>query len=741
MARYNTAPQTLEVTGETDFTYAFTGGIISLTGTAGYEVTMVSPVFFPGSRQTFYNATDGMITLTTSAGQITGNGVTLGASVDIPTNSTYQLTSDGANYVLTSALAGTTVFELPLTTRDLLNADGKVELNPADENIEIKPTGTGIVDISPQSSVAVQPGGTATIRPAGDLVLASSTGTITLGEAGKPTAFPGDLTFTAAGQSINISPTGATSSVTIDPEGPVVIGSAGTVTISSDTAGNINGMNIGATTAGTGRFTTLNASGNTTLSSATASSGTGSGAVVVTGGVGVGGSIYAGAINGPVGSGAANTGAFTSLTSNGATSFTANTASTNTTSGTLVVTGGIGASGAIYAGSFQGPIGNVSSNTVTATTVTASGVVDITGTTDSSSANGDNGILRVEGGASIAKRVYSGGGFIGSIGNVSRASGQFTTLDANNTVTLSPANKTVTLSPSGTGTVTISPASSLTLSPGSGTISNMSISGSSGSFTNLSASGTFSYNGNGTLGNATSDSHTVNGTLNVNGPGLVLYGNSQPQITFNGSGDAGVDGAIRMTSGEGFDFYEPEDGNKIWFQIKDDSGINVNVGSFQMAGSDVIDSSKNMTSIRCIGVNTADPNSAGQIRATGNIVSNYSDARLKDVQGNIENALEKVCSLNGVIYKVNELAKENGFEGDELQAGLLAQEVKAVLPEVVLPAPFDIAQNEDKEAGIFEEYSASGENYMTVQYERVIPLLVEAIKELKQEINTLKGEA
>lgn len=740
MARYNTAPQTLEVTGETDFTYAFTGGIISLTGTAGYEVTMVSPVFFPGSRQTFYNATDGMITLTTSAGQITGNGVTLGASVDIPTNSTYQLTSDGANYVLTSALAGTTVFELPLTTRDLLNADGKVELNPADENVEIKPTGTGIVDISPQSSVAVQPGGTATIRPAGDLVLASSTGTITLGEAGKPTAFPGDLTFTAAGQSINISPTGATSSVTIDPEGPVVIGSAGTVTISSDTAGNINGMNIGATTAGTGRFTTLNASGNTTLSSATASSGTGSGAVVVTGGVGVGGSIYAGAINGPVGSGAANTGAFTSLTSSGATSFTANTASTNTTSGTLVVTGGIGASGAIYAGSFQGPIGNVSSNTVTATTVTASGVVDITGTTDSSSANGDNGILRVEGGASIAKRVYSGGGFIGSIGNVSRASGQFTTLDANNTVTLSPANKTVTLSPSGTGTVTISPASSLTLSPGSGTISNMSISGSSGSFTNLSASGTFSYNGNGTLGNATSDTHTMNGILNVNRGLINLYGTANPSITFNGSSDAGVDAEIRATP-EGLDFREPEDSNKVWFQILDDVGCNINVGAFRMGGSDVIDSSKNMTSIRCIGVNTADPNSAGQIRATGNIVSNYSDARLKDVQGNIENALEKVCSLNGVIYKVNELAKENGFEGDELQAGLLAQEVKAVLPEVVLPAPFDIAQNEDKEAGIFEEYSASGENYMTVQYERVIPLLVEAIKELKQEINTLKGEA
>ena len=118
MARYNTAPQTLVVDGEQEFTYAFTGGIISLTGTTGYTVTLVSPVFFPGSRQTYYNATDGMITLETSAGQITGNGVTLGTSVMIPTNSTYQLTSDGTNYVLTSALAGTTIFELPLTTKD-----------------------------------------------------------------------------------------------------------------------------------------------------------------------------------------------------------------------------------------------------------------------------------------------------------------------------------------------------------------------------------------------------------------------------------------------------------------------------------------------------------------------------------------------------------------------------------------------------------------------------------------------
>ena len=733
MARYNTAPQTLVVDGEQTFTYAFTGGIISLTGTTGYEVTLVSPVFFPGSRQTYYNATDGMITLETAAGQITGNGVTLGTSVDIPTNSTYQLTSDGANYVLTSALAGTTVFELPLTTNALLNADGPVELNPADANVQIKPTGTGTVDISPQSSVSVQPGGQATIRPAGDLTLASTTGTITLGEAGKPTAFPGNLDFTAAAQTINISPTGATSSVTIDPGGPVVIGSGDTVTITSDTAGNMDGINVGATTAGTGRFTTLNASGNTTFSSSTASSGVGSGAVVVTGGLGVGGSIFAGAMdNTPIGAATKSTGGFTTLTASDSVTLTKNTASTNTTSGTLVVTGGIGASGAIYAGSFQGPIGNVSSNTGTFTSINASGVVDITGTGEATNATGDTGQLRCEGGASIAKRIYSGGGFVGAIGNVSRSSGQFTSLDANDTVTLSPSNKNVTLSPTGTGTVTISPAGSLTLSPGSGTISNMSISGSTGSFTNLSASGTFSYNGNGTLGNATSDSHTMNGTLNVNGPGLVLYGNAQPQITFNGSSDSGVDGAIRLVSGEGFDFYEPEDSNKIWFQIKDDAGVNVNVGSFQMAGSDVIDASKNMTSIRCIGVNTADPNVAGRITATENIVSNTSDARLKTNVTNITGALDKVMSLNGVTYNWNEKAIEAGFSAEVEEVGLIAQEVQAVIPQVIFDAPFDRGE---------EGESLSGENYITLQYERIVPLLVEAIKELKQEINTLKGDA
>lgn len=745
MARYNTAPQTLELTGATTFSYAFTGGIISLTGTPGYTVEMVSPVYFPGSRQTFYNATNDFITISTAAGQITGNGVTLGTSVEIPTNSTYQLTSDGTNYVLTSALAGTTEFNLPVHFEALLDANGQVQLNPADENVQINPTGTGTVDISPQSSVSMQPGGQATIRPAGNLTLSSSTGTIAIGDAGQTTSFPGNISFTQTDQTVTISPVGSSSAVTIDPEGPVTIGSAGTVTISSDTAGNINNMNIGATTAGTGAFTTLSASGNTTFSSSTASSGTGSGAVVVTGGLGVGGAIYGGSIQStPIGNTTRSSGAFTTLAANSGVSLTANTASTNTTSGTLVVTGGIGASGAIYAGSFQGAIGNVSSNTGTFTSVTASGTVDITGTTEATDSTGDTGQLRCEGGASIAKRVYAGGGFQGAIGNVSRGSGQFTTLDANNNVTFTGSNRTVTLSPSGTGTVTIAPGSTCTINPGSGTINNMSIgatTASSGKFTSLEATGNL------TVSRYIYHAGDTNTYIDFEGDTISMYAGGSREVTINTTG-------VRLGD-TGNAYVQPVSGNYGSFQI--DGGAHGSWEGYSIGGRVVFMHDNSSTS----GIYNDENNEwmtifrhnaevelfynggekaattsdgftcSGTLRSTGNIISNTSDARLKTNIENIPNALDKVMSLNGVIYNWNDEAPED-FDKETKEVGLLAQEVEAVLPEIVHGAPFD-RRNDGT--------TISGKDYKTLQYERVVPLLVEAIKELKQEINSLKGDA
>lgn len=126
---------------------------------------------------------------------------------------------------------------------------------------------------------------------------------------------------------------------------------------------------------------------------------------------------------------------------------------------------------------------------------------------------------------------------------------------------------------------------------------------------------------------------------------------------------------------------------------------------------------------------TADPG-AGAIYATGNITAYYSDQRLKTVSGRIENALDKVDSLSGVYYTNNDVAKAHGYTSEDVQVGVLAQEVEAVLPQVVKAAPFDLDENGN---------SKSGENYKTVQYDRLVPLLIEAIKELRAEVKELKG--
>jgi trimeric autotransporter adhesin len=126
---------------------------------------------------------------------------------------------------------------------------------------------------------------------------------------------------------------------------------------------------------------------------------------------------------------------------------------------------------------------------------------------------------------------------------------------------------------------------------------------------------------------------------------------------------------------------------------------------------------------------TSDPG-AGAIYATGNITAFFSDQRLKTVSGKIENALDKVKSLSGVYYTMNDVAKSHGYDSDETQVGVLAQEVEAVLPEIVKPAPFDLDENNN---------SKSGENYKTVQYEKLVPLLIEAIKELEAQVAELKA--
>ena len=124
----------------------------------------------------------------------------------------------------------------------------------------------------------------------------------------------------------------------------------------------------------------------------------------------------------------------------------------------------------------------------------------------------------------------------------------------------------------------------------------------------------------------------------------------------------------------------------------------------------------------------------GNIVATGTITHSYSDERLKIFTSNIHNSLDIINNLNGYYYTPSEKAINAGFE-NEKQIGLSAQEVQKVLPEIVKIAPFDMSKDENGTIS-----SASGENYLTICYERLGAVFVEAIKDLTSQIKELKEE-
>ena len=74
-------------------------------------------------------------------------------------------------------------------------------------------------------------------------------------------------------------------------------------------------------------------------------------------------------------------------------------------------------------------------------------------------------------------------------------------------------------------------------------------------------------------------------------------------------------------------------------------------------------------------------------------------------------------NLRGVTY--NKLDKDNNPK-EKTETGVIAQEIEAVIPDAISPAPFNA-------------------EYKTVEKDKIIALLIEAVKELKAEVDELKG--
>jgi hypothetical protein len=126
-----------------------------------------------------------------------------------------------------------------------------------------------------------------------------------------------------------------------------------------------------------------------------------------------------------------------------------------------------------------------------------------------------------------------------------------------------------------------------------------------------------------------------------------------------------------------------------------------------------------------IGVGTAASSTSGQIRATDNITAFYSsDKKFKENVQDIPNALEKVDAIGGKLYDwtdeyIQEHGGEDGYFIQKSDFGVIAQDVQSVFPIATRERP---------------------DGSLAVDYEKLCALAFAAIKELKNEVEVLKGQ-
>jgi hypothetical protein len=120
-----------------------------------------------------------------------------------------------------------------------------------------------------------------------------------------------------------------------------------------------------------------------------------------------------------------------------------------------------------------------------------------------------------------------------------------------------------------------------------------------------------------------------------------------------------------------------------------------------------------------LGIGMAASGTSGRIDAANDVVAfSTSDIRLKENIKPIENALDKISKISGNTYDwKSELKDVHGYDGSDV--GVIAQEIEAVLPELV----------QDRDNG-----------YKAVKYDKIVALLIEGIKEQQTQIHSLTLE-
>ena len=486
------------------------------------------------------------------------------------------------------------------------------------------------------------------------------------------------------------------------------------------------------------------------------STSTTTGALTVAGGVGVTGNVYAAKF---IGDGSGLTGVPTTLqsvTAGGATTDRAisisNASSTSTTTGALIVTGGVGVSGNVYAGFFHGDGSNLSGvNLQTVLTNGNSSDQMLVITNEEDTVEGLTGALRISGGGLYVKKNIRTDKDLIVTGNLI-VNGTTTTVDS---TSLTVKDTIVSIgqgNDSGSKDVGLLFGKSLSNVAIFYDISDAKLKfglteshASSNQITLKSDNLPILISGSVTANAAsftdtTLSTSTTTGALTVTG-GVGVSGNVYAaKFIGDGSGLSSLNGS-NVSSGTIDNARLPSTIN-VTNLIGNGSGLsslnasNVSSGTLPSAriAADSITLTQLNSDVTLAGItghgattsdivsftNTTDASAgAGAVTITGGLyvakkiyagddITAFSDRRKKSNIERIENALDKVSQLNGYTFDYN----------GERKTGVIAQEVKEVLPEAV--------------------YGSEDTTY-SVAYGNLVGILIEAIKELKNEIDQLKN--
>ena len=239
---------------------------------------------------------------------------------------------------------------------------------------------------------------------------------------------------------------------------------------------------------------------------------------------------------------------------------------------------------------------------------------------------------------------------------------------------------------------------------GSGTFATSGASSGMGNFTGNNGSDTYgrSYNAAAArtlLNVANGATNVTNNNQLTNGAGYIT---SYVNTTYSAGSGLDLSGTTFSIESDlrGEVFYIGRDNN-------DYIGVETNTINFVLDGS---------TDMRL--------ENDGDLHVEGNVIAystTISDERLKTDIVKIDGALDKVAQLNGYTFTYTADGKKS--------AGVIAQEVQKVLPSAIVESKLPLKMGDDDET-----------EYMTVQYDQLMGLMVEAIKELKAEVAELKGK-